>query len=111
VAGATLLLVSQGLSRRLDAAYHLAVGAIVVGMGGSLLKGADYEGALGLGLLLIVVARARPAFDRKAALYETPFSAEWLVAVVAALGASVWLGSFAFRHVQSKHRLSRGVRA
>jgi phosphatidylglycerol lysyltransferase len=105
VAGVTLLLVSQGLSRRLDAAYHLAVGAIVVGMGASLLKGADYEEALVLGLLLIVVARARPAFDRKAALYETQFSAEWLVAVVAALGASVWLGLFAFGHVQYTNEL------
>ncbi len=100
VAGAGLLLVSQGLSRRLDAAYYLAVGGIVVGIGASLLKGADFEEATLLALLLIVLWRARPAFDRRAAFFETRFSIEWSLSVVAALGASVWLGFFAFRHVE-----------
>jgi phosphatidylglycerol lysyltransferase len=100
VAGATLLLVSQGLARRLNAAHHLAVAAIATGIVASLLKGADYEEAGLLALLLVVIVRAAPGFDRRAALYETRFSAGWIAAVVAALGASVWLGLFAFKHVQ-----------
>jgi phosphatidylglycerol lysyltransferase len=42
VAGAALLLLSQGLSRRLDVAYYLASGLIVVGITASLLKWFDY---------------------------------------------------------------------
>jgi phosphatidylglycerol lysyltransferase len=56
-----------------------------------------------MGLLLVVLVvlrRARPAFDRKAALFETRFSADWLMAIIGALGASLWLGFFAFKHVE-----------
>ena len=71
IVGAGLLLVSQGLSRRLDAAYYLAAGGIAVGIAASLFKGADFEEATLLALLLVVLWRARPAFDRRAALFET----------------------------------------
>ena len=43
--GAALLLLSQGLARRLDAAYFLTVVAMAIGMAASLLKGVDYEEA------------------------------------------------------------------
>ena len=105
VVGAGLLLVSQGLSRRLDAAYYLAVGGIALGIAASLFKGADFEEATLLALLLLVLWRARPAFDRRAALFDTPFSTGWVVAVVGTLGASVWLGLFAFKHVEYSHEL------
>ena len=105
VVGAALLLLSQGLARRLDAAFALTVGAIVIGIAASLLKGADYEEALVLAAVLVVLWRARPAFDRRAALFETRFSPAWIVAVVGALGASLWLGSFAFKHVEYSNEL------
>jgi phosphatidylglycerol lysyltransferase len=105
VVGAALLVVSHGLARRLDAAYFLAVTAISIGIGASLLKGADYEEAAILALLLFVLWRARPAFDRRAAFFETRFSAEWIMAVAGAVSASVWLGLFAFKHVDYSHEL------
>ena len=46
VAGALLLVLSQGLSRRLDGAYYLAVATIVAGIVASILKGLDFEEAL-----------------------------------------------------------------
>lgn len=98
--GVALLLLSQGLSRRLDAAYYLASIAMGIGIVTSLLKGADFEEAMLLGLILLALSRARTAFDRKAALFETRFSAGWIAAVVAALSASVWLGFFAFKHIE-----------
>ena len=49
--------------------------------------------------VLLVLRRARPAFDRRAAFFETRFSPGWIAAVVGTLGASVWLGLFAFKHV------------
>jgi phosphatidylglycerol lysyltransferase len=105
IVGAGLLLVSQGLSRRLDAAYYLAAGGVGVGIAASLFKGADFEEATLLALLLVVLWHARPAFDRRAALFETGFSPGWIAAVVATLGASVWLGLFAFKHVEYSHEL------
>src|SRR4030095_4412513 len=62
--------------------------------------GADYEEAIVLGLLFVMLRRARPMFDREAALLATRFSPAWTAAVVAALAASIWLGLFAFRHVE-----------
>ncbi len=100
VAGAVLLLLSQGLSRRLDAAYYLTIVTVTAGVVASLLKGFDYEEALLLGGLVIVLRLARPAFNRKAAFFATRFSTPWIAAVAAALVASVWLGLFAFKHVE-----------
>jgi len=100
VLGAGLLLLSQGLARRLDAAYVLTVTALGAGIVVSLLKGADYEEAILLAAILALLWRARPAFDRRAALFETRFSPGWIVAVLAAVGASLWLGLFAFKHVE-----------
>ncbi len=103
--GAALLLLSQGLARRLDAAFYLTAGGVAVGITASLLKGGDFEEAIILSLLLLVLLRARPAFDRKATLFETRFSAGWMAAVSAALAASVWLGFFAFKHVEYSSEL------
>ena len=105
VAGAVLLILSQGLARRLDAAYYLTAGTIVAGMAASLLKGFDYEEAALLLLVLLVLWRARPAFDRRAAFFDTRFSAAWIAALAGAIGASVWLGLFAFKHVDYSHEL------
>lgn len=100
VAGAVLLLLSQGLSRRLDAAYYLTIATVAAGVVASLLKGFDYEEALLLIGLVVVLRLARPAFNRKAAFFATRFSTPWIAAVAAALVASVWLGLFAFKHVE-----------
>jgi len=105
VVGALLLLLSQGLARRLDAAYYLTIGALATGVVVSLLKGVDYEEATLLGLLLMVLRNVRPAFDRRAALLETRFSPGWIAAIVGALIASVWVGLFAFKHVEYSNDL------
>jgi phosphatidylglycerol lysyltransferase len=103
--GAALLVLSQGIARRVDAAYFFTVVAIGVGMAASLLKGADYEEAALLALLLLVLWRARPAFARRAAFFETRFSLGWTAAVMAAIIASIWLGLFAFKHVEFSNEL------
>jgi phosphatidylglycerol lysyltransferase len=105
VAGAALLALSQGLARRLDAAYYLTAAAIVAGMAASLLKGFDYEEAVLLLAVLLILRRARPAFDRRAAFFDTRFSAAWIAAVAGGVAASVWLGLFAYKHVEYSHEL------
>ncbi len=105
IVGAALLLLSQSLARRLDAAYFFTVTAMGIGIAASLLKGADYEEATVLAAILLVLWRARPAFDRRAALFDTRFSPGWIAAVAGALGASLWIGFFAFRHVEYSNEL------
>jgi phosphatidylglycerol lysyltransferase len=105
IVGAALLLLSQGLARRLDAAYFLSSVALLVGVVASLLKGADYEEALLLSSILIVLWRARSAFDRRAALFDTRFSTGWIFAITGAMGASIWLALFAFKHIEYSHDL------
>lgn len=105
VIGATLLILSQGLARRLDAAFYVTALAIVAGMATALLKGFDYEEATLLLLVLAALWRVRSAFDRRAAFFETRFSAPWIAAVVGAIAASVWLGLFAFQHVEYSRQL------
>ena len=105
VVGAALLILSQGLARRLDAAYYMTAVTMVVGMATALLKGLDYEEATLLSVVLLLLWRARTAFDRRAAFFETRFSAPWTAALIAAVGASIWLGLFAFQHVDYSHEL------
>ena len=68
-------------------------------------KPVNYEEALALMLMLLVLWRARPAFDRRAAFFDTRFSAGWILAIVGALGASIWIGLFAFKHVEYSNEL------
>jgi len=100
VTGAALLLVSHGLSRRLDAAYWMALGGLALGVVTSLLKGAAVEEASILGVVMLLLIASGSAFDRKAALFETRFSTAWMASVAAAMAASIWLGIFAFKHVE-----------
>jgi phosphatidylglycerol lysyltransferase len=65
----------------------------------------DYEEAAILAVFLVVLWRARPAFDRRAAFFDTRFSFGWVLAVAGAMGAALWLGDFAFRHVDYSNEL------
>ncbi len=99
VVGAGLLVLGWALRRRLDAAWGLTVGLLTIGIVASLLKGLDYEEAMALTVVLLVLLPSRRAFYRKAALTSEPLSAGWVTAIIAVVGASIWVGLFAYRHV------------
>jgi phosphatidylglycerol lysyltransferase len=105
VVGVALLVASNGVARRLDGAFYAASFLLLAGIVASLLKGGDWEEALLLALLLAVLLASRAAFDRRTAFWEARFSGGWIVGVVSVLGASVWLGTFAFRHVEYSDEL------
>ena len=105
VAGASLLLLSQGLTRRLDAAHALAFAVLAFATVASVLKGAGWIEVALLAALLLVLWRAKPAFDRRAALFDTPLSVYWAASVIAALSTSIWLGLFAYKHVEVSNQL------
>jgi len=100
VVGVGLLLLARGLQLRLDAAYLLATGLLAAGIVTSLLKGFDYEEALVLSGVLLVLLPCRRQFYRRASLLDEPLTVPWLVAVAFAVLGTVWLMDLSFRHVE-----------
>jgi phosphatidylglycerol lysyltransferase len=105
VAGAGLLVLGWALSRRLDAAYTLAVALLATGVAASLLKGLGWVEAVSLSVVLGALVPSRRAFYRKAALTAEPLTPGWVAAVVGVGAAAVWLGLFSYRHVAYSHEL------
>lgn len=97
--GFGLIVLAWGLRRRLDAAYHLTVALLAVGILAALFRGLDYVEAGMLALVLVALIPARRHFHRRALLTSEPLTTEWVVAIFAALFASLWLGAFAYEHV------------
>ena len=98
VVGFLLLLLSAGLWRRRRGAYWSALGLLLAGAVFSLLKGLDWEEAADLAVIALLLAPCRAAFTRRSRLVE-PLRPAWLIALVAAVGALVWLGEFTWRNV------------
>lgn len=100
IAGSGLLVLGWALTRRLDAAFHLARGVVIVGIVASLLKGFDYEEAAALTAVLILLQLSRGAFYRKSSLLAETMTPGWIAAIVAVVAVSVWVGLFSFKHVE-----------
>ncbi len=98
--GTILLVLARGLLRRLDGAWVLAVALLGAGAVASLAKGLDWEEAILLVGLLLALVPFRRQFYRRSSLLEDPLSASWLVAAAAVVAASIWIGHFAYRHVE-----------
>jgi phosphatidylglycerol lysyltransferase len=105
LAGMGLLLLGRGLQRRLDAAYHLTLVLLIAGITASLVKGFDYEEALALLLILTALLPARKHFYRKTSLLSQPFNGGWIAAVIIVLVCSIWIGLYAYQHVEYRGSL------
>lgn len=103
--GIGLLLLAWALARRLDAAYVLTLALIGAGIVSSLLKGLAYEEAAVLAVVGLVLAPSRDVFYRRAALFDQRLSAGWMTAIVIVVAGSIWIGFFAFKHVEYSHEL------
>ncbi len=103
--GASLLVLASGLQRRIDGAYHLTIGLLVFGILFSLLKGADYEEASVLAVMLVALVPCREEFHRKASLFGQVFSTRWFTLISMVLVSAVWLGIFSYRHVEYQKEL------
>ncbi|MEJ2728918.1 MAG: bifunctional lysylphosphatidylglycerol flippase/synthetase MprF [Deltaproteobacteria bacterium] len=100
LAGMGLLLLARSLQQRLDAAYVLTIVLLGIGIIASLLKGFDYEEALVLGLILVVMLPSHRYFYRKSSLFSRGFNAGWVAAILIVLICTAWLGFYAYRHVE-----------
>ncbi|HEV7505304.1 MAG TPA: bifunctional lysylphosphatidylglycerol flippase/synthetase MprF [Thermoanaerobaculia bacterium] len=105
LAGVLLMFLAIGLQRRLDAAYQLTVVLLATGTVVSLAKGLDYEEAIVLAIMLAALLPCHSHFNRKASLTAEPFTPGWSLAISIVLLGSVWLGFFAYKHVDYSREL------
>ncbi|MBH1991563.1 MAG: bifunctional lysylphosphatidylglycerol flippase/synthetase MprF [Sphingomonadaceae bacterium] len=103
--GAALLILSAGLYRRLDGAFWLTRLLLIAGAAFSLLKGLDYEEAAAMILIAGALQWTRPAFYRRTHLLAEAFSPGWLATVAVMVGLSIWIGFFAYKHVDYQNDL------
>ena len=105
LAGMGLMLLGRGLQRRLDAAWVLSILLLTIGSAASIAKGLDFEEATVLAVIAIAMLPARREFYRKASLFSERLTAGWIASILVVTGASVWLGLFAFKHVEYSSEL------
>ncbi|HTQ35637.1 MAG TPA: bifunctional lysylphosphatidylglycerol flippase/synthetase MprF [Steroidobacteraceae bacterium] len=104
-AGISLVLLAQGLQRRLDAAWHVTMWLLGIGIVASLTKGLDYEEALALCVVGLLLLASKDRFQRKASLLQQPFSTAWTIAVLAAVASSLCLAWLSYRDVNYSNEM------
>jgi phosphatidylglycerol lysyltransferase len=103
--GVGLLIIAHGLYRRLYTAWWLTLWLLCAGVLVSLLKGFDYEEAVVLAMVAMLLASARQRFRRRASLLDQHFSGPWVVAFFLVLATAAWLVIFAYRHLPYDNEL------
>ncbi len=98
--GFALLVLARGLFQRTAAAWTFTMIALAFGAATSLAKGLDFEEALVMIVAMIALALGSDAFHRRSAVFEEPLTPGWLVTIAVFVGASIWLGLFAYSNVQ-----------
>lgn len=105
IVGMGLLILASGLRRRLDMAYYLTILLLGLGILFSILKGLDYEEAIWLTILLVVLFVCRNQFYRKASIFTEPIKLSWFVTLIIIFCGSIGLGLFVYRHQTYSHDL------
>lgn len=99
VAGVALIIVSQGLARRVSSAWWFAIGALAAGAVASLLNDFDIENAAFLSLGALLLVPFRKAFGRPGQLTAGVFEPRWFATVIAVGIAAVALFFFVHKTV------------
>jgi phosphatidylglycerol lysyltransferase len=105
VIGLALLILARALFLRVRAAYQLTVYLLIAGMLTSLLRGLEIEQSLLLGVVLVILWLGRRAFYRPSEILSQPFTPSWIVSLAIVISTAVWIGFFAYRHVDYSHSL------
>ncbi|MGB9927078.1 MAG: bifunctional lysylphosphatidylglycerol flippase/synthetase MprF [Methanosarcina sp.] len=105
IMGALLLLLANGLWKRIDGAYILSLGVLFLGGVFALLKSLDYCESLVLFSMFFFLLPCRKHFYRKSSLLNQSFSRQNLIAIALVLISFVWLGFFSYRNVDYSNEL------
>ncbi len=103
--GVGLLVLARGLQDRVDAAYVLTSFLLAFGAVFSLLKGADFEEAIILTVMLLALLPCRRHFYRRASILDEPLTAAWGTGVVIVLLGVGWLMLVSYNHVDYSNDL------
>jgi len=103
--GLALIVLARALFRRVQAAYHITFWLLVAGIAASLLKGLDFEEAIILTFVLIVLTLGKRAFYRPTSILEERFTPVWIVSVIGVIVAAIWILMLAYRHVEYSDEL------
>ena len=94
--GVALMVIAHGLLRRNQGAFWLATIALSVGVIAALMQGLDYERAIILIAMIIMLVPCRREFFRTSRLTQNPLSQRWVLLVIAVAGAA--LATYFFAH-------------
>ena len=105
IVGFLLLIIANGLSRRLSHAWAAGLILLTLGIGLTLAKGATLGEAAPLAVVLVVLALSRGAFYRATPLSSVKLTPVGVLAIAATIGAAIWLGFFSYEHVEYRDEL------
>ncbi|MGB3243049.1 MAG: bifunctional lysylphosphatidylglycerol flippase/synthetase MprF [Sulfitobacter sp.] len=105
VAGLLLIVISRGLYRKLHRAWVIAMVLMAVGLVASLLKGLNWEEAVGMGVTIAILGVFRTAFYRVENASVFRLNTTWIVSILALMAAIFWIGLFAYSHVEYRDAL------
>ncbi|MEM8630033.1 MAG: bifunctional lysylphosphatidylglycerol flippase/synthetase MprF [Pseudomonadota bacterium] len=105
IIGLLLIVISRGLYRKLHRAWVIAMILMVVGFAVSLIKGLDWEEALGLLLTIGLLALFRTAFYRVESESVFRLNGTWIVSLITLLVAITWIGALSYSNVEYKDAL------
>lgn len=103
--GALLLILANGLWKRIDGAYLLSVVILFLGSIFSILKGLNYVESGILFAIFLLLLPQRKHFYRKSSLLNQSFSRDNIIAIAVVVLSFVWLGLFAHEHVEYSEEL------
>jgi phosphatidylglycerol lysyltransferase len=98
--GVALLIAAHGVARRLRRAWNAAVAGLLAGSAALFFSGCDLRVIFFLLLVLGAVLASRRILDRRARFWDARFSPGWLAGVAVVVGASFWVGNYAFRRAR-----------
>ncbi len=105
IMGVLLLLLANGLWKRIDGAYVLSLAVLLMGGVFALLKDFDYHEAAVLFTLFFFLLPCRKYFYRKSSLMHQSFSSRNMIAITLVLLSFVWLGLFSYQNIEYSNEL------
>ncbi len=99
IAGTVMIIVANGLLRRVRVAWWIAVIMAGGGVIFSLLKGFDWEEAIVLCVFLGALLPFQSKFHRHAGIWTRRFTPQWWGLILSIVGLAVWFGFYTSRHV------------
>lgn len=103
--GVFLLILANGLWKRVDGAYLLSVAILFLGSIFSILKGLNYIESGILFAIFLLLLPQRKHFYRKSSLLNQSFSRDNIIAIAVVVLSFIWLGIFAHEHVEYSQEL------